>query len=98
MSAIGVRVVVARRQAAFDARRLAVEHPRADVDRGVVEEDADFGALGGGPAFVGVALREAVGDGRLRPGLVGEPAVDDRRRAGADGANDAGRRPVGRLP
>jgi hypothetical protein len=41
-------------------------------------EDPDLGALGGGPAFVGIALREAVGDRGQRPGLVVEATVDDR--------------------
>ena len=63
---------IAHRRRASTRRRpicavLAVEETHADVERAVVVEHADFGALGRRLAFVRIDLREVGHDLRLRP-------------------------------
>ena len=77
--AIGVAIAVARRETTADLRRLAVEQARADIERAVVVEHPDFGALGRGLAFVRIPLREIGEHLRLRPRFIVQLAVDGGR-------------------
>jgi hypothetical protein len=84
--AIGIGIPVARRQTPADMGHITVEKTHADVERAVVIEHADFGALGCRLAFVRIDLREVGHDLRLRPDLVTQLTVHDRwpcRTAGA---------------
>ena len=84
--AIGVGLFVARGHSPRDAGRVGVEQARADVQRVVVVEDANLGALGRGLTFIGIALPEVIGHRCLRPHFVGQAAVDDGRLGDANGA------------
>src|SRR5262249_53327317 len=69
-------VAVADSLAGHDPGRIAVIHPRSDVERLAVGDDADFSALRDGRAFVQLALDEP-GDRRgVAPRRVVEAAVD----------------------
>ncbi len=76
---VGLGGRVAARELAGDARRLVVVEPRADVEGVVVEEEADLGRLGRGPALVGVALQERRERRGVGPRGLVERAVDRDR-------------------
>ena len=80
---IGIPLFVTLRQPPGDLVRLAVEHPRADVQRIVVVHHPDFGLLRRRTTFVGILLHEARCRRRHAPGLVVQAAVDDGRRRDA---------------
>jgi hypothetical protein len=85
--AIGVRMLIAGRQSARDARGLGVVQTRADIQHVVVIEHADLGTFRGWLPLVGIALPEVIGDGCMRPGFIGQATIDDGRAGDADGAN-----------
>ena len=93
---VGLGERVAAGELPDDPAGLAVVEPRADVERVVVEEEAQLGGLGGGLPLVGVALQEAAATGAAchagssrRPSrAIGAPARE-RGRAGS-APRDAG--------
>ena len=76
--AVGVGPLIASGQSLRDRGRLRVEHPRAHVERVVVVEEADLGALRRRLAFIRIALPEVVRRRRLRPYLIVQASVDRR--------------------
>ena len=90
---VRLRERVAPRELAHDPRRLAVAEARADVERVVVEEQAQLGRLGGRLPLVGVPLQEAGGD-------AAPPASRARRgdRRGRSARRRATRGRAGRRP
>ncbi len=79
-----------------DPRRIAVEAAHADVERVLVEEDADLGAFAGRRALVRLDLGQRADLRRLAPALLVQPAVDPRRHGHVRGA-DRGLARVGLL-
>jgi hypothetical protein len=68
-------LVAPRELGAHPGAAQRVEHPRADVQRLRVVEDADLGALGGGLALARVLLPEVGGNGCRRPRRLVQPPV-----------------------
>ena len=73
---IAVHRLVPPREPRAHLRQVALEHARAEVNGGIVDEDANLGALRRGLALLGVELGEA-GDGfGGRPDPLIEAPVD----------------------
>src|SRR5688500_13723365 len=74
-----------------DARRIAVVHHGANVERVVGEEDAHLGALRYRLAFVGLFLRKSSDGRRVGPRRIAEHITVERRRLGRTcGSGDVG--------
>ena len=84
---VGVRTIVAARQAADNRCRLAIVEPHADVHGGRVVDNPQLGALGRRLPFVRVALQELRGRLRVAPGRIVEAAVEARRLGDAYGGH-----------
>ena len=70
---------VAARVGRDDLRRIGVVHHRADINRLVVVDDADFGGFGRGLPFERLGLDEVGERGRGLPDAIVQHAVDRRR-------------------
>ena len=82
----GIRfgILVAACELPCDAGRIAVVHPRRDVQRRLVVGDAELGRFRDRRAFIRIALDER-GDGRrAQPDLIVQKTIDDDRRGGTD--------------
>ena len=79
---VGVGILVPPRHARDDPGGLAVVQPHADVERGVVVENAHLGALGGRLAFVRLVLAE-----RRRPRLPPARTASSSRPSISGGAS-----------
>ena len=91
----GLDEAVALQDPADHPVRLGIPGEDADVEVLAVEEQAYFRVVGGGGAFLRLALLEAGGRGGLGPGRFVEAAIqDDRREAWQAGRNRNGR-PLG---
>jgi len=88
---VGFHVGVATHESRDDVlRAVLLEHPRADVQRVVVEEEAHLHPLRGRLALVGIDLGELGDRCGLRPTLLVQPAVDGDAAdlLGGDGRRD----------
>jgi hypothetical protein len=75
-------------QLAPDTRRaMVVEHARAHVERVIVVQDPNFGALGCGLSYLGLGLPEIGGRLRLGPDRVVEASVHRNRGTPLQGAH-----------